>query len=355
MTQFQIHGSCLEVEASGTAADLNLSFGPESICVKEQGGADFCLPRGEVATVKVSPHNAETLIKVDQHSDLNTPLIEIGPTTREVILYGDTANVRVSTSTAQTLVVRGASPESIVEQDPQIASFHTAIRQHKNWLGRLQEKVLEFVGRDMKLGISSWSDIVRLGEDLFHGKSLHRMAAEFFARRRHIDVSPPVIAHMKELLQPGDIVFRYQKGYPFDKYVVGIWQHVGVCVDSIGSVIDAIAGEGVAARPIERFAHADAVAIVRPNLPGNLKQEFLNYVRLQVGKAYNYSFSADPREHYCSGLIHHALEHCGLLKRRTDTVHPDELLKIPNLSLVWTNRPDLVAAVAPSTQPRKAA
>ncbi|MBN8550658.1 MAG: hypothetical protein J0M12_15185 [Deltaproteobacteria bacterium] len=354
MTRVEVQQRCLEIDIGGPCADLNIAFSPSSVRIYESAGMETEIPLRDIDKVRVRPRAEDSLIEVIDLAAATLPRLEVADPAGGLVMYGATGSVQLERQTPKALILKGSSPDEIAQEDARISEFHSEIQRPKSWFERAQAAFLRFVGRDSKLGFYSWAEFGENVMQLCEGRTLGGLIARFLVKRRQADIDRQDLEKIKQVLQPGDILLRYQKGFPLDPFFVGIWQHAGACVDSKATIVDALS-EGVGRRSLERFAHADAVVVLRPYFWGDQKSEFLNYLQLQVGKAYNYNFNSRTVEHYCSGLVYHALAHAGMAPKTNELIHPDRLLSLPGLAVVWTNRADLVSEVLPKSEQKRAA
>ncbi|MFZ1784523.1 MAG: YiiX/YebB-like N1pC/P60 family cysteine hydrolase [Ferruginibacter sp.] len=224
--------------------------------------------------------------------------------------------------------------------EPGIRRWNEANRCRDSWFKSIRRRLVYFFGRDLNFRLTP-----------ILTEKMKRFLA--WLPGHTVPVAPPQntyfttpqhIAELNSMAHPGDILLRYQAGYPFDRYFVGVWQHAGFYLRR-GRVIDAM-GNGIYLRSMEAFAEADGLVLLRMSTAtaGQLHQA-LAYAFEQIGKWYNVDFDDNISEQYCSGLIINAFKFAGILDagyRHGESIHPDDLLQLPGLHLVWTNRPDLL-------------
>jgi cell wall-associated NlpC family hydrolase len=207
-------------------------------------------------------------------------------------------------------------------------------------LKKLKRKFVYFFGRDL-----------RFKRPLLPEKMIRKIMAmatppppgsdpdkvHYYSTRAHLD-------ELDALARPGDILLRYQDGYLFDKYFVGTWQHAGLYLKK-GKVIDAM-GNGTYLRTLDQFGEADGIVLMRiRQLSRQQAHRALAYAFEQIGKSYSVDFNDDITEQYCSGLIVNAYKFAEVLPAdylRNKAIHPDDLLQLPRLEIIWTNRKDLL-------------
>ena len=204
----------------------------------------------------------------------------------------------------------------------------------------IKRRLVYFFGRDLKFRRPFiFEERIRRGLCSLH---LHKvdqapLKNNYFTTRQQVD-------ELEAIARPGDILLRYQDGYPFDRYFVGVWQHAGL-YRKRGQVIDAM-GNGTYLRTMDAFAEADGILLLRINgVSKEQVQQALAYAFEQIGKWYSVDFDDNIAEQYCSGLIVNAYKFAGVLEagyRRGESIHPDDLLKLPGVEIIWTNRPDLL-------------
>lgn len=108
-----------------------------------------------------------------------------------------------------------------------------------------------------------------------------------------------------KMLQPGDILARGYRNYLDGKFIPGKYSHTGVYVGD-GKVIHAIA-EGVSECTLIDFCRCDRLAVVKP-LKG--KEEAIKFLKEQLGKPYDFDFTADNEAFYCHELCAKAYSMC---------------------------------------------
>lgn len=147
-------------------------------------------------------------------------------------------------------------------------------------------------------------------------------------------ISPEQVAELKTILRPGDILIERRNWYISNSLLPGFWPHAALYLGSyqelvdlgvtsdpraaphmadfqgqndIGhafAVIEAI-GEGVVFTSLEHSAgEADALAVLRPNLPDEERREALARALSHRGKEYDFDFDfTTPDRLVCTELI----------------------------------------------------
>ena len=293
---------------------------PKKVSLLTEGGND-------VINVNLPPGKAKGLPKID-----------IFPGDGNDFVMGEGRCVKVYKEKGD-LVLPSGDRKTLEKNVDKIKEFNNSIKEEESTLHKAKRSGVYLVGRDSKLpsaaGVYDSAKYLKGGEVI---KALDRLSAS----RQEFSITPEQIADIKSKVQPGDIMLRFQKGYPIDKLTVGHWQHAGI-YEADGNVVDSM-GVGVDRRPIEKFLEADQVIVLR--MKGKKPEDIdkaLEYALTQVGKGYNIEFDNTTKEQYCSGLVKNALEYAGVIPIDffgQKIVKPDMLQTLPGLEVVWNNRPD---------------
>lgn len=323
-----------------------------TISVSEQ---DIELLDHHDGSVKVYPHNAgrnftlepgtgNDIIHVVSKGDLNSPVsVNIEPKDGHKLIVGSPdprLKLHVQHPGNGDLVIPDDSPVTYERYAGKIRQWNERNRKKDGILKSIKRKLVYLFGRDLRFRrpfliekkIMDWLSRIN-----FFKAAAYPTGISYFTTREHLD-------KLEQIARPGDILLRYQDGYPFDKYFVGTWQHAGLYLKK-GHVIDAM-GNGTYLRTMDEFGEADGIVLVRiENMTDRQIQLALSYAFEQIGKSYSVDFDDNSTEQYCSGLVINACKYCGVLKagyRQYESIHPDDLLTLPNSRILWTNRPDLV-------------
>lgn len=221
-----------------------------------------------------------------------------------------------------------------------ICQWNESNRKGEGLLKKLKRKFVYFFGRDLRFKRPFLPEkMIRK----YMAKAIHLPPGSipdkvhYYSTRAHLD-------ELEALARPGDILLRYQDGYLFDKYFVGTWQHAGLYLKK-GKVIDAM-GNGTYLRTMDQFGEADGIVLMRiRQLSRHQAHRALAYAFEQIGKSYSVDFDDDITEQYCSGLIVNAYKFAEVLPAdylHNKAIHPDDLLQLPRLDIIWTNRKDLL-------------
>lgn len=238
------------------------------------------------------------------------------------------------------LVLPDSLPGTYERYEKKIKQWNETNRNPDGLWKSIKRRLVYFFGRDLKFRRPFiFEERIRRGlySLLLHKEDKAPLKINYFT-------TPQQVEELEGIARPGDILLRYQDGYPFDRYFVGVWQHAGLYRKK-GQVIDAM-GNGTYLRTMDAFAEADGILLLRINSVSNQQaQQALAYAFEQIGKWYSVDFDDNIAEQYCSGLIVNAYKFAGVLEagyRRGESIHPDDLLKLPGVEIIWTNRPDLL-------------
>lgn len=240
----------------------------------------------------------------------------------------------------RNLVLPDNQPGTYEKYVEKIQRWNESNRKADGFIKSIKRKLVYFFGRDLKFRqpFSLKDKIKKLFFFILNSKVIiHPAETGYYTTGEHLK-------QLEAIARPGDILLRYQQGYLFDKYFVGTWQHAGLYYKK-AKVIDAM-GNGTYVRSIEQFAEADGMLLLRINdLTNDQINQAISYTFEQIGKSYSVDFNNNISEQYCSGLIINAYKYAGVLStnyKRRAVVYPDDLLKIHNSTIIWTNRPDLL-------------
>jgi uncharacterized protein YycO len=105
------------------------------------------------------------------------------------------------------------------------------------------------------------------------------------------------------LIRDGDIILTYEKQRFTSFFIKGKYKHASI-VSAKMSVVEAV-GEGVRESDLEEFLFLmDKVCIIRPEFYNHTINYFASCNALNfIGRKYDYTFSADNNEIYCSELV----------------------------------------------------
>lgn len=248
------------------------------------------------------------------------------------------------------LQVTHADEKDIVLPDDRESTYEHFAQRIRQWnecnrkgdglFKKLKRRFIYFFGRDLRFKrpfiveklIRTW-----VAPALSFSNHTDPDKVHYYSSRTHLE-------ELEALACPGDILLRYQDGYPFDRYFVGTWQHAGIYYKK-GLVIDAM-GNGTYLRTLEQFGEADGLVLMRiRDISRKQVHRALAYAFEQIGKSYSVDFNDNIAEQYCSGLIVNAYKFAGVLPTgffSNKAIHPDDLLQLPNLKIIWTNRNDLL-------------
>jgi hypothetical protein len=249
-------------------------------------------------------------------------------------------SVQVKHMEENVLVLPDNKTSTYERYEPKIRLWNEANRCRDGRWKSIKRRLVYFFGRDLKFQFPLLvNEKIKRYFGMLHltGADSTILKNNYFTTREHMD-------ELNAVARPGDILLRYQKGYPFDRYFVGVWQHAGLYLKN-DQVIDAM-GNGTYLRMMEEFGEADGIVLLRINEASAEQIHLaLAYTFEQIGKWYNVDFDDNIEEQYCSGLIVNAWKFSGLLDagyRHGELIYPDDLLKLPGIKIIWTNRPDLV-------------
>jgi hypothetical protein len=253
-------------------------------------------------------------------------------------------------NTLVNIQVMHDSEQDLMLPDDNTATYEANVEKIRLWnensrkadgiFKSIKRKLVYFFGRDLKFKrpFLYWDYIRKIfltANTAIENRDV--TANNYFTNSKHL-------SELESIAHPCDILLRYQDGYPFDKYFVGTWQHAGLYYRK-GKVIDAM-GKGTYLRSMEQFCEADGIVLLRiSGISAEQEEQALSYAFEQVGKSYSVDFNDNISEQYCSGLIINSLKYAGVLNRdyyKGKTIHPDDLLKIEQSEIIWTNRPDLL-------------
>lgn len=251
-------------------------------------------------------------------------------------------HVSFNLSRESDLYLRGDDPVTYESNIEAIRKWNERNRKVDGLLKRIKRKMVYFFGRDMKIRKpfficnGFWK---KRNRNQTADESANQEYPGYFTTTYHL-------AELESLAAPADILLRYQDGYPFDRFFVGTWQHAAIYYGQ-AKVIDAM-GNGTYMRTLSQFAEADGIVLLRiEGISQKESNKVLAYALEQVGKSYSVDFNDSVCEQYCSGLVIHALQYAGIMRNdyfRNHAVHPDDLLKLEKMKVVWTNRSDLLKA-----------
>lgn len=252
-------------------------------------------------------------------------------------------HINLDHSNEQDLVLPDDQPATYEYYEKKIRQWNENNRKKDGLFKNIKRKLVYLFGRDLRFKrpfpfenrMRKWLNRVKLFK-----VDASTAATEYFTTREHID-------QLEKIARPGDILLRYQEGYPFDKYLVGTWQHAGLYFKK-GLVVDAM-GNGTYLRTMNEFGKADGIVLIRiEHISERQVQLALSYAFEQIGKSYSVDFDDGFTEQYCSGLVVNAYKYSGTLGSgymQHEAIHPDDLLRLPNSRILWTNRKDLLDKV----------
>jgi hypothetical protein len=131
-------------------------------------------------------------------------------------------------------------------------------------------------------------------------------------------VEAPQIRQAICLLQPGDIVLRYQDDYIIDHMIPGKYSHSGLYIGN-GTIIHSIS-EGVQTIDIMDFLRCDAFIILRL---AYLNKEAVDRAREWIGKGYDHDFKSGNDKFYCHELVAEAYAPIGYIDIHIEKIEVD--------------------------------
>jgi uncharacterized protein YycO len=354
------------------------------------------LPNKNIKEIRIDTGEGNDTIHLSVPSKSAAPIVKIFPGEgNDIVIGGNAADVKKDKN---DLVISGDTLKDMDDNIDKIKKFNVETGEKDSTLKAAQRKVVYAFGRDMKFrlpekdDVKQYADTVkdnisanndqalnRLHEFGHTVKDIHAGKAELStdtvkdiagsiksdikanqardlsqikdldAKRNEFKTTKDELDYLKKIARPGDVLLRFQKGYPLDKVLVGTWQHAAIYVKD-GNIIDAM-GDGTDKRKLDKFGEADGIVLIRlKNTPENKVNKALTYAYEQIGKSYDINFSDNEKAQYCSGLVSRSLKHAGLApdsfgkdeKGKDGMVKPDLLLALPESEIVWTNRPDLL-------------
>lgn len=302
------------------------------------------LPAPVLRRLQITTGKGKDVIHVKTNGPLQQPFsvhIDAHGADKFIVGTPDTMiSMQVKHENKNLLVLPDDRAATYERYEPRIRQWNEANRCRDSWFKSIRRRLVYFFGRDLKFPSPPLlTEKMRRFSGWLPGHAVPAAPPQnkYFTTPQHV-------TQLNSIAHAGDILLRYQAGYPFDRYFVGVWQHAGFYLRR-GLVIDAM-GNGIYLRTMEAFAEADGLVLLRMSTAtADQLHRALAYAFEQIGKWYNVDFDDNISEQYCSGLIVNALKFAGLLDagyRHGESIHPDGLLQLPGLHLVWTNRPDLL-------------
>jgi hypothetical protein len=181
------------------------------------------------------------------------------------------------------------------------AKFHDAIAEAGRRTASLDEEILRY---KMATALSDVQDVA--------GGSYYRASAAISTligdakirapRGNRSLVTPELLARLRPLLQPGDVVIERRNWYLSNAFLPGYWPHAALYVgtptdlaamglDRHRSVAIEAMSEGVVFTSVEHsMGEADAVAVLRPRLTEAKKKAAIARAFSHAGKPYDFDF-----------------------------------------------------------------
>lgn len=324
---------------------MTVSISEIAIEIKDHLSASVrVLPQNNYRTINIETGKGNDIIHIISKGILHAPYsvnIDAGGGHKLIIGSNDPMlQLQVNHADEEDLVLPDDRSETYEQYADKIQQWNESNRKEDGYFKSLKRKLVYFFGRDLQFRrpfaveekLKKWFPLSNLGQtDVFLA------GYGYYTNREHLTM-------LESVAQPGDILLRYQDGYPFDKYFVGTWQHAGLYYRK-GKVIDAM-GNGTYLRTIEQFGEADGIVLLRiKQLSHEQVHRALSYSFEQIGKSYSVDFDDNTCEQYCSGLVINAYKYAGVLHphyKKGEAIHPDDLLKLHDAEILWTNRPKLL-------------
>lgn len=333
------------IDQRDSAGNITISFINDKIEIQDNlSGFKWKISAGNNRELYIETSNGNDIIHIRSKGILQNPFtVYIHAKGLPKLITGcknPQVNIQVMHDSEQDMLLPDDYPATYEVNVEKIRLWNERLRKPDGVLKRIKRKLVYFFGRDLrfKREFFNW-DFFR---KIFMPSNLSVVINNNTAATNFTDFNQ--LSELVSVAHPGDILLRYQDGYPFDKYFVGTWQHAGLYIRN-GKVIDAM-GNGTYLRAIEQFGEADGIVLLRiSRISAEQVERTIAYAFEQIGKSYSVDFDDNINEQYCSGLIINALKFAGVLNRdyyKGQVVHPDDLLKIPQSEIIWTNRPDLL-------------
>lgn len=293
-------------------------------------------------TLHIETGEGAGIVHLETNGPLSDPLtVQIDACSGDAMIVGTPdpkVELKVNARKSHCLVLPDDDEETYREYALRIKEWNEKHRKKDGWGKGLKRRLVYFFGRDLRfkrpLAIEKK---LRQWVPLVNNESEDLGIPFYYTTRANLD-------ELESLARPGDILLRYQDGYPLDRFFVGTWQHAGLYWKK-GYVIDAM-GPGTYLRTLDQFGESDGIALLR--LSGTTETEThraLSYAFEQIGKYYSVDFDEHTSEQYCSGLVVNAYIFAGRLPvgyGHHATIRPDDLLQLPGVEVIWTNRDDLL-------------
>lgn len=103
-------------------------------------------------------------------------------------------------------------------------------------------------------------------------------------------VTPEIIAHLRDILQPGDVLVTRHDDAMSNVFLPGFWPHSALWLGAEDADILEAKKDGVLLRFIEETLEVDAFTIIRPKLTPSQISEALSRARSHAGKLYDFVF-----------------------------------------------------------------
>jgi hypothetical protein len=330
---------------NGEDENITVSISEATIEIQDHLSATVnVLPQNKHREISIEPGRGNDIIHIVSKGKLSTPFsVFIDAKGGHKLIVGSNdpmLQLQVNHANEEDLVLPDDDPETYERYAGKIQQWNESNRKEDGYFKGIKRKVVYFFGRDLQFKrpfaveekFKKWFPLINLGQtDIF------LPGCSYYTSSEHL-------SNLEAIAKQGDILLRYQDGYPFDKYFVGTWQHAGLYYKK-GKVIDAM-GNGTYLRTIEQFGEADGIVLLRIKyLSDEQARRALCYAFEQIGKSYSVDFDDNTSEQYCSGLIINAYKYAGVLHssyRKGGAIHPDDLLKLDDAEILWTNRPKLL-------------